>query len=389
MDLISGRVRVELRCRYSERAVNICARHHIEFRDLTRTPEGNACLTVSIPGYMKLREVARDTGAFTVGIVLRRGAPFFLWRLRKRYALFLGLALCAVLTGLSTLYVWQIDVTGNETVPTSKILAALRNNGVDIGTCVLDIAESPIANKMLLDVPELSFITLNSHGSRIDVVVREKVLRPELYDPDARVGVFAKKPGIITEITALEGWSLREPGDAGDTGDELISSYVPVGQGYNTHASGEVWARTWYELTLKMPLETAKKEYTGRTKTRTAVILGGKRINLYFMGGNPYTSCDKITTYKRLTLPGGGVLPVTIVRERYEEYESAASAFTREEAEKLLSAHLLETVEREIGDGYVADFDLSSDVSDGVISVTLTAECVEQIGQERAEDGAE
>ena len=67
MDLISGRVRVELRCRYSERAVNICARHHIEFSDLTRTPEGNACLTVSIPGYMKLREVARDTGAFSSG----------------------------------------------------------------------------------------------------------------------------------------------------------------------------------------------------------------------------------------------------------------------------------------------------------------------------------
>ncbi len=383
MNFIRGWARVELACRYSERAVNICARNHVEFWDLKRTEDGAAQMSVSIPGYLKLRRVAGETGAFSVKIVRRSGVPFFLWRIRKRYALLIGLIACVLLTALSSVYVWQIDVVGNETVPTSQILAALRNEGVDIGTCVLDITEERVANRMLLDIPELSFITLNNHGSRIEVIVREKVAKPELYDREVPTGVFARKAGIISEITALEGWQTVKAGDAVDAGDELISAWVPQGKGFLTHASGKVQARTWYEMSLKMPLETAKKEYTGEKHTRTAIILGGKRINLYFLGGNPYGSCDKITTYKTLTLPGGAVLPVKIVRDTYEEYDRTTAGLSEEEAGQILSVKLLELLEDEIGDGWIVSREFETKNDNGVVTVTLHAECVEEIGVER------
>lgn len=383
MNFVRGWARVELTCRYAERAVNICAGNHVEFWDLVRTESGAAQMSVSIPGYVKLRRVAAETGAFSVKIVRRSGVPFFLWRIRKRYALLIGLVLCLALTGLSSVFVWQIDVVGNETVPTSEILAALKNEGVDIGACVLNITEEQVANRMLLRIPELSFITLNNHGSRIEVICREKVLRPELYDREEPTGVFARKAGIISEITALEGWTKVKVGDAVDAGDELISAYVPIGTGFTTHASGRVLARTWYEMSLEMPLETVKKEYTGEKRTRTAIILGGKRINLYFLGGNPYTSCDKITTYNTLTLPGGAVLPVTIVRESYEAYERAPAELTVEEATQILSVKLLDLVEDEIGDGWIVSRELETESENGVVTVTLRAECVEEIGVER------
>ncbi len=384
MNSLRGWARVELRCRYSERAVNICARNHVEFWDLKRTPDGAAQMSVSLPSYVKLRQVARDSGTFTVKIVGRRGAPFFLWRLRRRYALLAGLALCVALIGLSSIFVWQIDVTGNETVPSSEILAALKNEGVDIGTCVLNIAESQIANRMLLRIPELSFIALNNHGSRIEVLVREKRPVPELYDPDTPTGVFARKAGIITGITALEGWKTVNEGDAVDVGDELISSYVPLGTGALTHAQGRILARTWYELSLKMPLEARRKVYTGENSTRYSLILGGKRINLYFMGGNPYAGCDKITTYDKLTLPGGAVLPVTLVRDRFDEYTTEYAVMDREDAVRILSARLMEMLEAEIGDGWIVSSETESRSENGLVTVTLRAECVEEIGQERA-----
>ncbi len=383
MNFVRGWARVELSCRYPERAVNICAGNHVEFWDLVRTEDGAAQMSVSIPGYMKLRRVAEETGAFSVRIVKRSGVPFFLWRIRKRYALLLGLVVCLTLTGLSSVFVWQIDVVGNETVPTSEILAALKNEGVDIGVCVLDITEERVANRMLLRVPELSFITLNNHGSRIEVICREKVAKPELYDRDEPTGVFARKAGIISEITALDGWTKVKAGDAVVAGDELISAYVPIGAGFTTHASGRVLARTWYEMSLKMPLETEKKEYTGEKRTRTALILGGKRINLYFLGGNPYTSCDKITSYKTLTLPGGAVLPVTVVRETYEEYRRTPAKLTEKEAEQILSVKLLDLLEDEIGDGWIVSDELETASAGGVVTVTLKAECVEEIGEER------
>lgn len=384
MNFLLGSVRVELKCRYSERAVNICAKNHVDFWDLTRGEDGAAVMTVGLRGYITLRRVAEETGAFTVRIVRRRGAPFFLWRIRRRYVLLAGMALCLLLIGVSTLFVWQIDVVGNETVASSEILAALREQGVDIGVCVLDIPQRQVANRMLLELPKLSFITLNTHGSRIEVIVREKVPKPDIYDPDVPTAVEAGKTGIIEEMTVLEGWAVKAPGDAVEAGEEIISAYVPVGNGAVVHAAGRVTARTLYEKSAKMPLVKYVKEYTGEKKVKRAVILGGKRINLYFSGGNPYDSCDKITVYERLTLPGGSALPVTLTKVTYEEYRLIRTEFDKDEAERTLESELLYELEREIGDGSVVNREFETSVADGVMTVTLRAECLEEIAVERA-----
>lgn len=382
MDHLRGSVRVELQCKYSERAVNICARNHVDFRDLTRAPDGTAQMTVSLQGYRTLRRVAERTGAFTVRTLRRRGVPFLLWRIRKRYALLLGMAACLFLVGLSSLYIWQIDVTGNENVPTSEILAALKDHGVDIGTNLLTVSAKRVANDMLIDLPGLSFITLNTHGSRLEVIVREKIEKPELYDPNVPTKVIAEKAGIISELTIFEGWQLAGLGDTVAEGDELVASYVPIGNGRVTHAKAEIWARTWYELTLSTPLETMKKEYTGEKTSRTALILGGNRINLYFSGGNPYTECDKMSVYTPVALPGGAVLPLTVVRDSFEEYRTVPCAVTVEEAERLLTSKLLYDLEEIIGEGYIVSHEFETREEGGLVTVTLRAECVEQIGRE-------
>lgn len=381
INYLRGTVRVELTSKYSERAVNICAANGVDFWDLERTDDGASRMSVNISGYLKLREVADRSGAFSVRIIRRRGAPFLLWRIRKRYVLLAGMVLCLAAVTLSSFFVWQIDVTGNETVSTSRILASLRSLGVDIGTSTFKISQERISNRMLLLVPELSWITLNTHGSRIEVVVREKVPKPEILDPDVPTAVYAAKAGIITEMEILEGWSAVEAGDTVDVGDELISSYVPVGDGRFVHAEGRITARTWYEFTLSTPLETVKKEYTGRTRRRRALILAGKRINLYFFGGNPYEYYDKISQYDTLIMPGGSVLPVTLVTDSFEEYERVSSGLPAEEAERLLRSRLMYMLEREIGDGSVTSTSFEKYERDGLLYVTLRAECLEEIGR--------
>lgn len=380
LNFLLGTVRVELRCDYSERAVNICARNHVDFRDLRRSPDGAAEMTVDIRGYMTLRRAARDTGAFTVRIIRRRGAPFFLWRIRKRYVLLIGMAVCFFLIGLSSVYVWQIDVVGNESVPSSEILAALKAEGVDIGTCVLDIPQRQVTNRILMKLPQLSFVTLNTHGSRLEVIVREGRPRPDTYDPEEPTCVKAVKGGIITEMTVNEGWATARVGDTVAPGDELISSYVPLGTGRTVHAMGSVRARTWYEMRATMPVETVKKEYTGKKRTRRAIILGGKRINLYISGGNPYGCCDKIIMYKDVTLPGGAVMPLTFVTEVYEEYRPVQTGVSPEDAQRMLKARLLDRLEDTIDGGSVTsvEYDVAEDGES--VTVILRAECLEEIG---------
>ena len=382
VDYLKGQVRLRAECRYPERFINICAREGVEFRDLLR--DGDAAeLTVSIAGYRRLRELAGETGIFSVKPVSRRGAPFFLWRIRKRYVLLLGMLLCLGAVWLSSFFIWQIDVGGNETVPDWEILSCLERLGVGIGSSTFSISQERISNEMLLMIPELSWITLNTSGSRLEVLVREETPEPDVIDSGVQAEVYAKKAGIITQMNVTQGEPAASPGDTVAEGDLLIAGEITGFRGQiPVHAGGQVWARTWYELSLEIPLETVEKRYTGKTTTRRAMIIGGKRVNLYFSGGNPYACYDKMTEYSDVTV-GGAVMPLTFVRETYEEYEPVLVALDSEAAERILSARLLWTLEELIGDGSVTSTQYETTEGNGVLQVTLTAECLENIAAVR------
>ena len=380
IDRLKGEVRVRVECAYPERFINICAGGAVAFKDQKR--DGNVLeLTVSIDGYRRLRELSNETGIFAMRPIRRSGAPFFLWKVRKRYVLLAGMVLCLAAVWFSSFFIWQIDVAGNETVPTWEILAGLRKLGVEIGSSTFSISQSRLSNEMLLMIPELSWITLNTHGSRLEVLVQEETPKPELIDGGEHVEIRAAKPGIITDMIVNRGAAQVSDGDTVAEGDLLVAGEIIGFRGaVPVRADGEIWARTWYEISLEMPLETVEKRPTGRETTRTSVIIGGKRVNLYFSGGNPYTYYDKMTEYKDVTI-GNAVMPLTIVTETFTEYEPVTVALETETAEMILSARLLWTLQETIGDGSVESTRYETEEKNGSIRVTLNAECIENIAE--------
>lgn len=381
VNYMAGTVRIRISARYPERVINICAQSGIEFWDLERRKDGTAVMTVYIQGYRRLREISRKSGLFNIKIEKRKGVPFLLWRIRKRYVLIFGLILCFAALITSSFFVWQIDIEGNEKVSSSEILAAMRKYGVSIGTCTLTIQNDYISNKVLLEIPELSWMTINTHGSRARVIVREKRPIPEIIDYTVPTSVYSSKAGIITKIIVLRGTPQVTVGDTVFEGDLLVSSQVgsvASGDRY-VRADAEIWARTWYNMSESMPLSCTRKQYTGSETTRVAIILGKKRINLYFSGGNPYEDYDKITLYDNITAFDGSALPVTVVKETFTEYEEVSAMITAESAGKVLEARLTERLNAEIGDGSVESVNFEYSVENGVLTVTMSAECVEEI----------
>ena len=384
VDYFAGYLRIRVACRYPERIVNICAANGVEFRDYERCEDDSALMTVYIGGYRTLREISKKSGFFTVKQEKRVGVPFFLWKIRKRYTLIGGLMVCIGLLFLSSLFVWQVDVSGNETISDSEIMASLSELGVKVGAFRLSINQEYVSNEMLLRIPELSWLTVNIYGSRAQVIVREEVATPELRN-DTPVLVFAEKSGIIEKMTVLSGAPTVMVGQTVLKGETLVDSVVGSLTSGNrlVRAEAEIWARTWYEMSSCIPLKTMEKTYTGRQKSRTALIVGGKRVNMYFTGGNPYAECDKITQYKPATLPDGSVLPLTVVTEQYDEYETYDVAITEEEAGRILEARLLARLAEAAPDGSVTETEFSCQNENGVMTVTLKAECLERIDAQR------
>jgi similar to stage IV sporulation protein len=283
----------------------------------------------------------------------------------------------------SSFFIWQIEVEGNENVSTSEILASLRKYGVTIGTCTLTVENDYISDKVLLDIPELSWMAINTKGSRAVVIVREKREKPEIVDMTVPTSVYAGKTGTITKITVLRGTPQVSVGDSVLEGDILVSSQVAsVSSGDRfVRADAEIWAKTWYNISDTMPLNYTGKVYTGGEKTRTAIILGKKRINLYFSGGNPYASYDKITMYNNIKAFDGSPLPLTIIKESFIPYETEKSIMTAESGGKILEARLMERLNDEIGDGSVENVSFNYSVENGVLTVTMEAQCLENIAR--------
>jgi similar to stage IV sporulation protein len=64
-------------------------------------------------------------------------------------------------------------------------------------------------------------------------------------------------------------------------------------------------------------------------------------------------------------------------------YEPVPSSLTKSEAEAILKSGLTARLRGEIGDGEILASDFETDEKNGVVTVTLRAECREQIARER------
>lgn len=125
----------------------------------------------------------------------REGVPYALGRLRRRQALAAGIVLWGLWLALSSVLIWDIRITGNESVPREEILRALEENGVRRGAWGLSVNGEDIRNHLLLEIPELSWAAVNVSGCRADVQVRERRPAPELLDRKTPCNITARRGG--------------------------------------------------------------------------------------------------------------------------------------------------------------------------------------------------
>lgn len=379
---LRGQVRIRAESAFPERVLNLCGARDLAFWDLEwETPTTFTC-RLSRRDWHTLRQAAENLDC-TLTVMGREGAPYFLFRFRHRQALVTGLVACVLGLFLGSFFIWDFAVEGNETVPTERILRALEKYGVGLGAFGLSLDGEDIRNHVLLDIPELSWITVNVSGCRANVQVRERVEPPELVDGKGPANVVARRAGLVLEVQALDGVAAVLPGNAVTEGQLLISGVedtdtfgarVLVGM-------GEVQARTWYSLTTEIPLTAVEKQYTGEEKAGISLIFGTHRVKFFSNSSIEGGKYDKITNRCPLTLLDVP-LPVTIVTETYRFYETVPAEQTAAQAEKAAEAVLMEQLHSMVDPyGTVSSTLCSSRRRGDVLTVTLVAECVEQIGE--------
>ena len=307
--LMRGSVCVRAKSAYPERMLNLCSARGIEFWDVRWIDDTALSFCVARGDLRALRRAAEGCGA-EVSIERTAGTPFFFARLRRRHALFAGGILCAALLLVNSLFIWDFEVTGNETVPTETILHALREHGVHRGTFIYSFRSQDICNRVLPELKDLCWVAVNVRGCKAYVQVRERVRAPERVNESEPTNVIAAKPGLITKVRALDGEKRVLPGTSVQQGQLLIAGVVDTGGTEKPSVTtrflagkGEVWARTWYDLTVCVPLTYEKKVYTGKEKRSHTLIWGENRLKIGAKGSSICNvDCDKIKNQTQWTL---------------------------------------------------------------------------------------
>lgn len=374
---------------FPERFLNLCAQNGVAFWAVEWL-DGGVKLTMT-------RRDGRKAGTLAEKALCElvredaRGVPSFLARFRKRYAFLTGLTLSLLAVCVLSQFILTVEVSGNETVPTAKILTELRRLGLRPGAYGPGIDEAMTGQNLLLRVGDLSWCAVNLKGTVAQVLVREAVKAPELLDESVLGDVVAEAPGIVTHMEVLEGEPAFQEGDTVLPGDVLIAgnchmegpAYSEIDLGWRqVRANGRVYARTWRTLEAEIPLEASVKEYTGTERSLWSLEILGRRIDFYRNAGISFTRYDKITDVWTARLPQGREMPLSLSRAVAREYTTVSVPLDPDAAERMLRKRLERELLTRLGpDGEVTGADYAVRRTEGKLIVRLTAECREEIGK--------
>ncbi len=382
LHLAEGTVRIRVEAPFPERIFNLLSSNAIPFWDVKRrSPTAFSC-TLARQDYRRLRRLG-ETLDCDIRVERRRGAPCLARELRRRLTLTLSLAAAVAVLALGSFCVWDFEIEGETSVSDEEILRALQKYGVGIGTFSGEIDSEVLRNHILLDLPELSWITVNVRGFRAYVQVRPRTPKPEIVDEKTPVNIVARLSGVVQKVEALGGEAVVLPGSTVSEGDLLISGASHRG-GREVEllaAMGKVEARTWHTLTASLPLTVREKEIT-EEKTALSLIVGTKRIKIFGSSRYDGAEYDKITDRTKWDLFGLLPLPITTVRERIRLYDTVererSVAETKAAGEALLQDYLATLLPE---DGEVLASLCTAEERGGRLLVTLRAECLESIGE--------
>lgn len=304
--------------------VDGCVKMDIPLRDLHCEDENTIMFRMRARDFKRMKPIARRTGS-RMHVTGRAGLPFKTARLRGRFIFAAGGLFLFLSFFLMTSFIWRIEVVGAETIDERAIERNLAELGISRGALIYGVNISKIVNEMRLRFPALSWFTVNIRGSRAEVLLRERVEPPKIVPANVPCDIIAAKSGVITEMRVYKGEQAAFEGHTVSKGQILVRGHSVTSNGVERflHSSADVYARTWYTLTAVSPAKCVETNRTGESMTRRAVVLFGRRLNLYGNSGNPFGFCDKITLRKDLSV-FGLMLPFAFIREDY--LETAVSA---------------------------------------------------------------
>ena len=110
-----------------------------------------------------------------IKIIKKYGFPVFLNKYKGRLGALLGVVSFVFMIHVFSLFIWNINVSGNKSIPSEEVISAMKEFGVGIGTKKSAVNSSVVKQLIMSKLTDISWISLNIKGSCLNVCIKEKI----------------------------------------------------------------------------------------------------------------------------------------------------------------------------------------------------------------------
>lgn len=364
---------------FGERLINLCASNNISLNNLVKTEEGFEAVTLKYD-YKKVEEFAKKVNVETY-VIKNSGVPFKVRKYKKRWGILAGSILFIAFIIISQNYIWQIEVKGNSKLSTETILYELEELGIKKWSFIPDIDFREKKQQALLKLPELSWLSINVSGCKINVLVSERYAPPRINENEP-CDIVASKTGQIKYMEVYNGVKLIDLNYTVNAGDVIVSGTFTnkAGESIYVHSEAKIIAEVQFEKTLEIDISQFSKEYTGKVKKRHYIDFLSTKIPLFIstkMDGN-YDIKEEVNYLNIFS----NEIPIGIYTKEYVFYDKKNNSLSQSDAEQILKDNFNKYEKLELNDCAIINRDIKTIVDDGILRMTIGYTVEENIAKE-------
>ncbi len=378
---ILGYIRISVEGYYIERFINICRNNRITMWKLKRDKNVKIDLNIGINDLKKVAKIAKQTKC-KIKILNKKGLPFIFNKYKKRKIFFVFLVFIIILLGISSNFVWNIDIKYENNEQMEDLYQDIVNSGLTIGKMKSKVNTKEIINKVRLNRDDIAWIGIEMKGTNAIVRVVKATAKPDIINEEEYCSIVSDKQGVITKINAQNGTMAVKVGDTVNVGTTLINGWMEgkyTGIRY-VHAKGEVEAKVWHTKKMIVPYKTTERTETGNLENKYRIKINNFEINLS-KRLSKFKIYDTIDTENKFKIFSDFYLPISIIKTTNKEIKEEVKQYKPEQLKQLGIDELQKQLDSEIEDkNRIVNKIVNTYEKEEGIEVYLTYEVLENIG---------
>lgn len=342
---LRGYLRIRVSGFSPERFMNLCSNKGILLTHIVR--EGDVYyMNINLRGFWALRPIVRKTGT-RVAVLERYGLPFFLPKLLKRKAFAGGLVFAVAFWLWSSLFIWDIELSGNYRITEDVMMSFLRKQQVAVGMRKEALDIEALEKEIRRQFPEITWASARLEGTRLRIDVKENdapILQEE-EPSEAGSDLVSQYDGTVVSIIVRSGVPKVAAGDAVEEGSVLVEGRLPVFNEDATvreylyvDADADIILEHTLHFSAGLPFDHVEKEYTGREKKRYYLRFGNREWRM--PQERPFLVYDSVIRESRPAFFEKLSIPLYWGTYTYREYLNIEYEYTLEEATEKLNEKL-------------------------------------------------